>query len=104
MGLNEQQPNTQMYDGFNSTQTIEDINNPKQYPNGKIYQDDRGWMERGLDRLYGSYEANKPQLLKDFPILDTPGMMLQYVTGNTPSDGNVQGGAPLMVGGKFTKG
>lgn len=104
MGLNEQ-PQQQVFGDGGSPEDpeIQDINNPTQYPNGTIYQDDRGWLEKRLDRLYGTYESNKPQLFKDFPILDTPGMMLQYVTGNTPSDGNVQGGGPLMVGGRGFK-
>ena len=105
LGLNEQpQQQVQQFGlGGPEDPEVQDINNPNQYPNGKIYQDNRGWMERGLDRLYGSYETYKPQLLKDFPILDTPGMMLQYVTGNVPSDGNVQGGN-LLVGSPKVKG
>ena len=43
--------------------------------------------------------ASRPQLFKDVPILDPITPVVEYVTGNTPSNDAVKGGAPLLVGG-----
>ena len=64
------------------------------YPDGgKLYSDDRSSWDRFNDRVYGKWQANKPQLFKDYPITDfiTPG--LEYITGNTPDTG-MQTGMP----------
>ena len=52
LGLNEQpQQQVQQFGlGGPEDPEVQDINNPNQYPNGKIYQDNRGWMERGLSK------------------------------------------------------
>lgn len=64
---------------------------------GVIYQDDRNWLQRQQDNLFGTWQANKPQLFKDFPITDPVSYGLQYTTGNTPDTG-MQTGIPGLIG------
>lgn len=88
MGLNEGQTQEfkyggkPQYDGLNDTQYIQEDNRS-------------GWQKLN-DRIYGNWEVNKPQLLKDFPILDPVSFGLQYITGNTP-DSDMTMGMPGLT-------
>lgn len=56
-----------------------------------------------MDNVYGKWNANKPQLFKDIPLIDPISFQLEYLTGNTDM-GDVQGGiAPIGGWGKFNK-
>lgn len=56
---------------------------PKAQEGVKIQADRRNWLQRTNDKIQTTYNKNKPQLLKDFPLLDLPGMMVEYVTGHS---------------------
>ena len=56
---------------------------PKAQEGVKVSEDRRNWLQRTNDKIQTTYNKNKPQLLKDFPLLDLPGMVVEYVTGHS---------------------
>lgn len=55
----------------------------KKQSGGRLISDNRNFIDRNFSKLYTKYQENKPQLFKDFPIMDIALPFISYITGKS---------------------